>query len=180
MKTCRKCGSDYSGDKCPDCVADRGSNALPPPPKTCMVVGCNNDTAVASLQLEDERFQPLFPVLAAKYTHERAGRHYLTSGYKFVRHITRCAECFLREHARFDWRDAMVKDTLAKHPTIKAANYADETDRMDVFSMIGAFARRAKVPEPIKEDPFVEEILTGHVVTPEIVATVDVTKYLRV
>ena len=73
----------------------------------------------------------------------------------------------------------MVKDTLAKHPTIKAANYADETDRRGVFSMIGAFARRAKVPEPIKEDPFVEEILTGHVVTPEIVAKVDVSKYRR-
>jgi hypothetical protein len=130
--------------------------------------------------LEDISTHKTFtPPVIAKFVQERAGAKHLLNGYRFISHITRCADCYLRETAG-DWREALIQDVMLRHPEIRAANYSDEVDRGDIFSMFRAFAATRKVPMPEREDRGLgEAILTGRVIGAEEIAKVNADKYLR-
>src|SRR3990167_6730575 len=172
MKTCRKCGVSYSAMQCPDCGHTGTDNSIPPPPKICMVIGCGKDTDINFMILRGPAGKPFTPPIAARYLHERGGRAYPQAGYEFVENRSRCGECYHRE-AGPDWRDEMIAGEIAKHPEIGHADYSDEADRKDMCAIASMFAMRKKIRASAPEDRNSEAVLTGQVITPELIAKAD-------
>ena len=96
----------------------------------------------------------------------------MMQGYELVQHVTRCAECFHRE-AGADWRDQMIAAEITRHPEIGKADYSDEVDRRDMCAIASTFAMRKKILAPAPEDRDSETVLTGQVITPELIAKAD-------
>ena len=96
-----------------------------------------------------------------------------------MQNITRCAGCYVRE-AGHDWRDRMIAEQFHEHPEFLSVSYTtDEVDRHDVIAIAGAFSKMLKPRTIIKENPFVEEVLTGHIIGPEQIEKVNLDKYRR-
>jgi hypothetical protein len=171
-RICPECLENYSGKRCSCGYGDTG-NTIPPPPKVCSVTGCDNDTAVNSVVLR-EAGKTFIPQSALRFMNGSK----LQPGYEFVRHITRCAECFHREQGP-GWRDEMIAAQLTAHPEFKEAQYSDDVDRGDIIAIVKKFARtkKAKTVKTLVDE---DVILTGRVTGDDQIATVDTAKYLRV
>lgn len=89
--------------------------AIPHFPLLCSVDGCENETAINYMFVRDSEGHVYSPIFS-KVGYKKDGNHYLFDGYTFVRHITRCADCYL------DMAEKLGKSpmsTLLKHHTEK-------------------------------------------------------------